>query len=383
MLASARNGLSRRAVKVIALAFGFVIALALFNNISHVRQMDFISFWAAGKLTLTGDVSAAYDITAHHKVQLALARFDGLMPFAYPPPFLLVVTPFALLPYAASAIIWVVLTFALYIIAVRQFSPFAGWTAAAFPPVLVNGIIGQNGLLTGAIFISGAMMLKQHPVRAGLVLGCLVIKPHLAVLLPVALIAGRHWAAFAGAAASSVGLVLIALLTFGIESYTAFIDQIPLFSAIAAKGLVGWHKMASVFASLRLLGVGAGLAWGGHILVGGASALAVWLVWRSQADMDAKVAVLAAASVLISPYIYLYDTVLLALPFVWLARSGEDLRILAALWCIPFVVALQNWGLNQSVNPAPLLPMALILLIWRRLRADRVDHATTAPLAAA
>ena len=368
MLSRATNDFVLLAAKFFALGFGFVMALALFSNVTNLRQMDFISFWAAGKLVLAGNAKAAFDVALHNQVQAALVDFDGLMPFAYPPPFLLVVTPFAMLPYGIAAIVWVAITYTLYIAAARRFAPSSGWTAAAFPPVLVNGIIAQNGLLTGAVFISGMTLLKRHPLRSGLMLGCLVIKPHLAVLFPLALAAGRNWRAFAGAAASSVGLSLIALLAFGSDVYQAFFEQMPLFSSIAAQGLVGWHKMASVYASLRLAGAGPAVAWSAHILIACTAALAVGLVWRSDTALDAKAAILAAASVLISPYLYLYDTVLLVLPFVWLARSGEDLRVLAALWCISFVVALQNWGLNDVLNPAPLLPIAMIALIWRKVR---------------
>ncbi|MBY6016110.1 DUF2029 domain-containing protein [Qipengyuania gaetbuli] len=365
---SARKGFHEPTAKVFALVFGTIMTMALFANVTNLRRMDFISFWAAGKLTLAGNPLAAFDIADHNRLQQSLVQFEGLMPFAYPPPFLLFVTPFALLPYAIAAVVWVGLTYALYILAARKFAPSSGWTAAAFPPVLLNGIIAQNGLLTGGIFIFGAALLKSRPFQAGLVMGCLVIKPHLGVLLPLAFAAGGHWRAFAGAAASSLGLLLIALLVFGAGTYEAFFEQMPLFSSIAADGLVGWHKMASVYASMRLFGAGATAAWSGHAIIACIATLAVWTAWRRKIEPEAKVAVLAAATVLISPYIYLYDTVLLVLPFLWLARKGEDWRVLGALWCIPLVVVLQNWGFNETFNPAPLLPIALIVLVWRRVQ---------------
>ncbi|MCU0948476.1 MAG: DUF2029 domain-containing protein [Porphyrobacter sp.] len=382
MLSAGRNtGLALLAAKLAAVGFAAVVVLALVGNITAPRQMDFMAFWAAGKLTLAGTPQAAFDIAVHDRLQRTLVEFDGKMPFAYPPPFLLMVTPFALLPYGIAALVWAGLTYAFFIVAVRQFAPVGGWTAAAFPPVLINGIIAQNGLLTGGFFVWGMALLQRRPLAAGLVLGCLVIKPHLGVLLPLALAAGGHWRAFAGAAAASLGLVLLALLVLGIAPYQGFIEQMPLFSAIAAKGLVGWHKMASVYAALRLAGAGPVLAWSAHIAIACAAALIVALVWRSNTmALDAKAAMLAAGSVLISPYIYLYDTALLVLPFIWLARSGEDWRVLAVLWCIPFIVALQNWGMNDLINPAPLLALAMMALIWRRLRAFEGDGIIRAPL---
>lgn len=368
MLESIEGRLYPRAVRFLILSMVLVIALALFTNAAHPRNMDFISFWAASKLSLAGTPLAAYDIAAHNQVQLTIGQFDGLMPFPYLPPYLLLVTPLALIPYSASAIVWLVGTFALYVAAARRVSPSAGRLAAAFPPVLVNGMIGQNGLLTGAIFISGMNLLERRPILAGLLLGCLIIKPQLAILLPLAFAAGGHWRAFFGAAASSLALLLVALLVFGVESYILFAKMMPLYASIATDGLVGWHKMASVYASMRLAGATAAIAWSGHILIGCAASLAVWKIWRSDAELGAKTAVLASASVLISPYIYIYDTVLLLLPFLWLIRNKEDPRLLAILWCIPLAVTLQNWFFNQLLNPAPLLPIALLLLIGRRLQ---------------
>ncbi len=363
-----------RTVRGLAFSILFVSILALFTNFVAPRQMDFISFWAAGKLALAGNPLAAYDIETHEAVQGTMTQIGGTMPFAYPPPFLLLVSPFAFLPYGLSAIAWLIGTFTLLVLAVRRVSPEAGWLPAAFPPVLVNGIIGQNGLFTGAIFISGISLIENRPLRAGLLLGCLVIKPQLGVLLPLAFVAGGHWRAFIGAAASSAGLLLLALLLFGSQSYWAFAGLMPLFSSIAADGLVGWHKMASVYASLRLAGASATVAWGVHFVIGLASTLFVWTTWRSKAEFGAKAALLAAATTLITPYIYLYDTVLLLIPFLWLIREGEDPRLLAALWCIPLIVVVQNWGF-QLLNPAPLLPILLLLLVWRRLRQTRATGA--------
>lgn len=374
MPAPLRNGLSRFAVKLFALAFGFVIALSLFSNFNAARKMDFISFWAAGKLVLAGQAVSAYDLDIHRAVQFSIVEFEGLMPFAYPPPFLFVATPLALLPYPVSAIVWVTATAALFVVAARRIAANAGWTAAAFPPVLINGLTGQNGLLTGALFLFGASLIRRHPFRAGLVLGCLVLKPHLGVFLPLAFAAGGHWRAFMGAAVSSAGLALLALLVFGPDAYVAFLEQLPLFSSIAAEGLVPWHKMVSIYASLSLAGVNASVAWAAHCLIAAAAAVMVWLVWRGKAEIEAKMAVLAAASVLVSPYLYLYDTALLLFPFLWLARNGEDPRVLALLWCIPFVVALQNWGFNEFFNPAPLFPIVMIVLIARRISRGEEDR---------
>jgi hypothetical protein len=352
----------------LALIFLFVSALCIFHNIRSAQQIDFISFWAAGVLALQGNAAAAYDIDAHNAVQDGLQAFATKMPFAYPPPFLLIVVPLGLLPYQIAAGFWIVGTYLLYFAAARRLLPGSGWLVAAFPPVLLNGMIGQNGFLTAALFIGGALCLGKRPFVAGLILGCLVIKPQLGLLIPIAFIAAGQWRSFAGAAVSSISLVLLAWIVFGTEAYAGMFQIAPVFASIASDGLVGWHKMGSVYASLRLAGLPAGAAWTAHIFVALAAAAAVWIVWRRPIDLRAKLAVLTAASMLVSPYIYVYDTMLLILPILWLVAAGVDQRLIMALWLIPLVTFLQSFGFNDTVNLMPLLPIALLLIICREPR---------------
>lgn len=360
-----------RAARLLAFAFLFVTMLSIWSNVFEPRQMDFLSFWAAAKLALVGTPAAAYDIEAHKAVQDLIAAEDSLMPFPYPPPFLLLVLPIGLLPYVVATPLWIAGTFGVYVAAVRKLVPDSAWLAAAFPPVLVNAIVGQNGFLTAALFFAGMAALPKRPFLAGLLLGSLVIKPQLGMLLPLALIAAKEWRAFAGAAFSSVGLLLLGLLLFGSGSYVAMAELMPLYASIASDGLVGWHKMTSVYASLRLVGAAGAAAWMSHLFVLCFVALIVWKVWRGAHDAGAKAAVLAAATLLASPYLYIYDTLLLILPFLWLAERRKYAGVLAALWLIPLIGLGQSWGVNNLVNLMPLVPVLLLALIARELFGGR------------
>ena len=189
-----------------------LVAIAeFFWNASNPTDRDFISFWGAAQLALSGDPAAAYDQARLHEVQSAVVTFvngDG-MPFPYPPAFLLLVAPFGLLPFAVSLAVWSAATFAVFFVLIRRMFPQSGWLAAAFPPVFINAAIGQNAFVTAALFAGGMLFLQRRPFAAGLLLGCLVIKPQLGLLLPVALLAARQWRAIAGAATSSLGLLAV------------------------------------------------------------------------------------------------------------------------------------------------------------------------------
>ncbi len=357
-----------------------LVAIAeFFWNAANPTDRDFISFWGAAQLTLAGDPAAAYDQAKLHAVQSAVVTFvngDG-MPFPYPPAFLLLIAPFGLLPFAASLALWSATTFAVYFVVIRRMFPQSGWLAAAFPPVFINAAIGQNAFVTAAIFIGGMLLLQRRPFAAGLLLGCLVIKPQLGLFLPIALLAARQWRAIAGAAISSLALLAVGAAVFGIAATEAWLAQMPLYVNIGRDGLVGWHKMASVYAALRQAGAGLELAFAVHLLVAAAAALLVWRVWRSEAEAPAKTGILAAATLLASPYVFPYDAVLLVVAFFWLAQRGAPALPLAVLWCLPLLTIAQIASVHGPANLSPVVPIGLLALGALQLRASRQASGAT------
>lgn len=360
----------RRVGNVLALAILAVVLAEMVENLRLPTARDFISFWGAAQLALGGNAASAYDNGALHAVQAAAASFHGgEMPFLYPPALLLLVMPFGLLPYPVGMATWVLATFPLYFAAIRRLFPASGWLPAAFLPVVVVAVTGQNSFVMAALFIAGMILLPRRPLVAGLVLGCLVLKPQLALLLPVAVIAGRQWRAIAGAAISSIGVLLLGLLAFGTAATAAWLQQMPLYVSIARDGLVGWHKLASVYAAMRQAGLGADLALTIHGVIAAVAAVAVWQVWRSNAPARCKAAVLAAATMLASPYLFLYDAIILVIPLLWLAKEGGKPALVATLWLLPIVTIAQTFGLNGPVNLNPVAPIVLLAILWRQVRA--------------
>jgi hypothetical protein len=351
-----------------------LVAIAeFFWNAANPTDRDFVSFWGAAQLALAGDPAAAYNQAKLHAVQTATVTFvngDG-MPFPYPPIFLLLVMPLGLLPFAISLALWSAATFAIYFVLIRRMFPNSGWLAAAFPPVFINAAIGQNAFVTASIFIGGMLLLQRRPFAAGLLLGCLVIKPQLGLLLPIAFLAARQWRAIAGAALSALGLLALGTVVFGLAATEAWLAQMPLYVTIGRDGLVGWHKMASVYAALRQAGAGLELAFAGHLLVAAAAALLVWRVWRSDSDATAKAGILAAATLLASPYVFPYDAVLLVVAFFWLAQRGAPALPMTILWCVPLLTIAQMASTQGLLNLSPAVPIGLLVLGALQMRASR------------
>ena len=363
----------RRVGTAMAILVVLLAIVEFFWNAANPTDRDFISFWGAAQLALAGDPAAAYDQAMLHEVQLATVTFvNGQgMPFPYPPAFLLLVMPFGLLPFTVSLPLWSAATFTIYFVAVRRMFPQSGWLAAAFPPVFINAAIGQNAFVTASIFIGGMLLLQRRPFAAGLLLGCLVIKPQLGLLLPIAFLAARQWRAIAGAALSALGLLALGSVVFGLAATEAWLAQMPLYVTIGRDGLVGWHKMASVYAAMRQAGAGLELAFAIHLLVAAAAAFLVWRVWRSDAETSAKAAILAAATLLASPYVFPYDAVLLVVAFFWLAQRGAPALPMTILWCVPLLTIAQMASTQGLLNLSPAVPIGLLVIGALQMRASR------------
>lgn len=350
----------RLAALIVSALFLIVVALACVSMFWRSSHVDFLSYWAAGRLVLQGHPAAAYDLEAHRAVETAVIHKFGLIPFPYPPGFLFIVTPFALLPLASAFAIWLIVTVSAYLVCIRHFAAPA--EALAHPAVLANGLIGQNGFLTTAIFAGGMSLLRRSPVAAGLVLGLLSYKPQLALLVPIALAAGREWKALAATVVAGCALWVCALAVFGSDAYFGFLRMLPRYAEFVRTSRWSWGELASPFAFVRFLGAPQGLALAIHALVAcGAIAVVCRLWWRKA---DGRAAALAAGTLLIPPYLFTYDALLLVVALGWLVER-DCLKETVVAWLLCLLPVAASFGLYSGPNTIPLAAIFCLVTIDR------------------
>lgn len=365
------------------LAASFAFGHWLFDPDGSLAASDFVNVWAAGRLALDGHAAAVYDWAVHKQAEAAALGhdFDGHYAWFYPPTFLFAAAALAALPYIPAFLAWMALTFPAYLVTIRLIlgDRVGFFLACACPAVLANVLVGQNGFLTAALLGGALVAMERRPVLAGCLLGLLTYKPHLGLLIPLALIAGGYWRVVWSAAAVGLALAAAALLVFGAEAWQGFLQGLPAMAqSTFTQGRADWSKLQSVFGLVRTLGGGDGLAWslqGGVIAV---SAILVCAVWRSHTEFALKAAALATAALLATPYLYLYDLVALAVPMAFLIRAG---RVNTAEW-----TALGVASLLVIVYPFVQVAVGLLaLLVVARLIARRVRPGRTwaaAPMSA-
>ena len=91
----------------------------------------------------------------------------------------------------------------------RRLAPSAQftWLALAFPSTLLTIVYGQNGFLSVIFLGGGLVLLDRSPIAAGIFLGFMTYKPQLALLIPIALAAGRRWQTLSAMLVTSGGLI--------------------------------------------------------------------------------------------------------------------------------------------------------------------------------
>jgi alpha-1,2-mannosyltransferase len=348
---------------------------------------DFTSFWTASKLALAGAPQKAYDVGAHHAQQTDLfGRDTGYAAFFYPPIFLLICLPLALLPYLISLAIWLTATGTLYWRMARAWlgEAFGAMPIFAFPAVLINIGHGQNGFLSAALFGAGALWLERRPILAGFCLGALAYKPHLGIMIPIALAIGGRWKTFAAAAAAVVALAAASYGVFGLATWQGFLADTSLARSTLEQGLVGDAKMQSAFAAVRLWGGGLGLAYGVQAVVATVAAAGLFWLQRRAPKCGGEGPAMIVAALLASPFLLDYDLVILAAPLAWMLREGArtgflrwEKTLLVAAFVLPAVSRML--AADAKLPLAPFVLAALFVAILRRALTHAPSPCTRRP----
>ncbi|MGA8899463.1 glycosyltransferase family 87 protein [Bradyrhizobium sp.] len=324
------GGLVLCAINVAMLQNGFTAHWWIFDENGLGIPTDFVNVWSAGRLVLDGHPALAYDWDIQKQVQVAVLgqSYEGNFAWHYPPPFLFVAATLAHFPYAVAYVGWAAVSFLPYLAAMRAIVGrwFGFLLAAAFPVVFTNTLVGQNGFLTAALIGGTLVLMPKRPVLSGICLGLLSYKPQYGLLFPLVLIAAAQWRVFLTAGFVAVLLAALSWFVFGTESWQAFVHWMPMFDkAFLVEGRAPWGKIQSIFALTRYFGGPETLAWVLQWMMSGAVAVLLVLLWRNRKiPYPLKAAALAAGTLLVTPYLFLYDEMVLAIAVAFLVRVGLD-----------------------------------------------------------
>lgn len=360
---------------------------------------DFVNFWMAPRLVLAGQGAVVADMAAYRDAVMAafgLPRDPRLL-FVYPPHVLLLLIPFAALPFLAGLLAWTALNLAALAAATRLWlgpaaRPGLVLVVCTAPPVGAMVLCGHFG---GLIALAGTLAVlesRRRPWIAGLCLAALSIKPQLALALGLILLCAGRWRFVPVALPGTAALAALSAALFGLDAWERFIGTtMPTHSAFITTFRAGWiaHAVTPYFGA-RFLGAPAAAAWA---IQGAVSALAfaaaVLVLRRTDADRGpdrgpgrappvdpAALLVVLLAPVVMQPYASHYELAAVA-PGLTLAALGRPAAPLAAAVWLLIPLALVLITFDQPILCA-LVPGALFATAWRLLGAARAPAADAA-----
>jgi len=340
-------------------------------------SIDFVSFYAAGKLVLAGTPALAYDRAAHYLIQQQSTMPGGQYQFfLYPPMFLLLCAGLASLPYLVAYALFEVVTLALFLAVIRRVLQAKDWTwlpaALAFPAIFWNFAEGQNAFLTAALFGGFTLLIDRRPTWAGVLLGLMCYKPHFGMLAPFALTAGRRWRAFFAAGVTSVLLVALSVLLFGWETWAAYFRAFAASDAVYASGRVDFQGMIAPFGAFRLFGFQPATSYVGQAVAALLMTGLTVAVWRRSRRPALRSASLLAATLLSVPLALVYDQLLLLVAMAWLVRDARETGFMPwekILLLVCYALSLLIWivGGVWHIPLGPFISAMVLSLCLRRI----------------
>jgi hypothetical protein len=312
---------------------------------------DWSPLWVAGRLAWS-DPSRLYDFAYVTKLQEPILGNVVVRPFVYPPSALLFFAPASLPPF------WI--SFAWFSVCAALLLAFVGCVRATdrllllvSPPIFLAMMTGQPTLLAAALAVAAMIRLKIDPVKAGILFAAAaLLKPTLFLLLPVGLVAGRHWRALASACVAAAILLGLAVLLFGIAPWLAWIEALPRFRDL-------FDKFAGLYRNgitPHAFGLQHGLDIGWlTIAVIPIVAVAAALAFIRTDDWRVRLVVVIGGSLLASPYAMNYELAAVA-PIVLALRREKLVDLL-----VPLV-----WGVSLFFNAS--LAGLVLVYAWALLR---------------
>lgn len=368
---------ARRRTSLLALALLYVVTsyggyLVMLVTSDGMRTTDgvmvggdFLVFRAGAMARDAAARVSYYDIGPFMQVLRGMYPDLGPGSFAwpYPPQMFLLVKPLAGIPFIPGFLLWEGIFLLVFVATLRSIWPnrYGIVFAVASPAVFSAIITGQTGLLTGSMLALSAANAERRPWLTGAAAALLTIKPQFGILLPIALVAGRHWRAVAAAAVLCSAVAATSVLVFGFDVWRAFARELVAHGQLlATEGAFPVGKLNTPFGGAAVLGISHATAMTLQLVATAVLAAFVYLCWRRVAGLELRVATLAAATALATPYGFYYEMPILVVAMLLVGKHasesgwlpGEQLSLML-LWFASF--------LPPGSSAAPAVPVSFLV----------------------
>lgn len=407
-LERASRVLTWKRARTYALAVGFIYLVAWLhavvngqlplNRAGEPLGGDYIAFYAAGRLVLTGQPASMYDHAA--VVQVQNHALGGRVPdfydaFRNPPFYAVLFVPLATVDLLPSAAVYTLLSGATLALAVyllldevpplrRRWRGLAA-VVFAFPPVYFGLINGENASQSVLLYVLLYRALRSgHQSRAGFWAAMGLFKPQLFLLFPLLFLVTGRWRALTAYVSTAALLAAACIALVGAAGLTAWLRiLVDMESGNAARNAWRMVSLKSFFDQLlpnapvpsTILFAAASLS-----LV--AALLREWT--RHPTVTPALWSLTVLVAVLIDPHLVDYDlTVLIPAGILWAQQHVGTRWLIVMLYPILALRASLPIG-DGAVQLGVALLMVAVWMVWsdrQRRRGPELLRAVGPPVA--
>ena len=327
---------------------------------------DFTFYYVAAQIGIGHGWAHIYDLQLQQAGLNALGSgitIAELARYISPPPVAWLALPLTTLPFDAAYFVWSGLLLGALAATWLLAAPGSGRArfillaaAAGWLPVIYGLQLGQPGLFVAlGVAASYALLRSGRPFWAGVALGTLVLKPQLAFLVPLALLAAMQNRAFLGSLIAVGSLGVLSALVLGAAGVSAYVDRLNFASAVP------------VNRDLTLAYLVGNAARPAEIFIAAWTMLIANRVRGRGPEWIYACALVGG--MLATPYVHLDDLMMLGLAG-WLVLRARPPRW-TWIYVLALVIAVEGepiWG------PAPVLVAELGALVLLSVAALKHDH---------
>jgi hypothetical protein len=298
--------------------------------------------------------------------------------YAYPPSFLLLITPFSLLSYYPAYGLWTLGTFILYFVVSQRpdWPRFATFVIVSAPATVVTSVFGQTGFLTSALILGGFRCAGSRPILSGILFGLASIKPQFGILIPIALVSARRWPTLAAASGTILVLIFTSSMAFGWSIWPLWASWLPAHADLVETGWVQF--MPTIIENLTFLGLDLFVARSIQLVVAVIIVGIIWLCF-GRGVTNLGTAALLVGTFLATPYAFVYDMPMVTNAVLAVVYDRERARrplpmpeAFILVWTL-ILPALMVARWRPGVLPIRCIPLLLLfgLIVWHLFSGRR------------
>jgi Glycosyltransferase family 87 len=331
----------------------------------HYYNYDFLCYYIGGTLVREGNAANLYNPAVQMEVQKRVApNTREPRPYVRPPWFALAMAPLTRLSLVWAYGVWIgvllATLFAMWVWATLRFGESALLLAVLFLPANLGICFGQDSAAMLAVLcVSYMLIVRGREFGSGLALGLGLMKFHLLLLFPIWMLIERRWRMLAGFAITGAVFLTASLWAIGPSGLMAYADTIlhgnTEFMGHSPDTMLNIYSVPANF----------GVEWKPLDAALAALVVGVALYGVRKAPLWRALAIVSAASLLISPHVFAYDATMLLLP-IWLViehATRKVSRYAALLFAAPVAFFFTLAPLPLRCIPALALLAFLIAMV--------------------